>query len=525
MTDRVKKYKEQSVSFISLKVRMLLYLALSAIIAVGVFFAADLVAKAYVNNVYLSEEKVKERDAEYKASLQNYVIENHVSSNDTAKIAKWVKEHKYLYVMIYKDDRLLFDSGSYDGNAPEMGENKENVDENPSETGKSDEDSGITVRPPTKDELIAMAAKTGSYPIFMMDRVILVTIVDYTEYLCYDIGNLISLFVAFASFILVMWIFFYSITRRITKLSHEVRMVAEGNMNHPIDSRGRDEITSLSLDVEYMRSSMLENIENEKFAIQSNKELITAMSHDIRTPLTVLLGYIDIMKLNASDSQMREYLDATEKTALRLKKMSDDMFSYFLVYGGDPELTIQECSARTLIEQMLSSSVFLLREQGYNINYNFEQEGAGFLEDTVMVTDPAQLMRIVENIFSNILKYADKSAPVSIYTNSEIDEMTIKVSNKTSDNIDEAQRNGIGLKSCMKLANAMDIRFSYGEEDGVFLVTMYVPIIPRIAYDDTDDTDTDERSGFAKWLHHSLEKLKFWQKKSPTDTDTMSEQE
>lgn len=526
MTEKTtNEYKEGKSAFISLKIKMLLCLAFATVLAVGVFFLVNVLAKTYVEKVYLSEEHKKERDAEYKASLQDYVLENQLFSNDTKKIAEWAQKHKYLYVMVYKNDELLFESGSYDEDNSEIGENKENDDKNPSgsvdgdgsenssgssESGKDNDSgkypgSGITVKPPTRDELIANAAKTGSFPIYMMDGVILVTMVDYTEYLCYDIGNIVSIVVAFVVFTLTMWIFFYNITRRITKLSREVRVVAEGNISHPIDSIGDDEITSLSLDVEYMRSSMLENIESEKLAIESNKELITAMSHDIRTPLTVLLGYIDIMKLQAPEGQMRSYIDATEKTALRLKKMSDDMFKYFLVYGGETDVKIQECNARTLVEQMISGSVFLLREQGYDIRYNYEKESAEFLSDVVMVTDPAQLMRIVENVFSNIFKYADKSAPVSIFTDSDIDEMTIKVNNSVSKNIDEAQRNGIGLKSCMKLANAMDIRFSYGEEDGIFDVTMYVPIIPHIDYSEMEE---EESRGVVVWMGSVLKKLK-----------------
>ena len=253
-----------------------------------------------------------------------------------------------------------------------------------------------------------------------------------------------------------------------------------------------------------MRSSMLENIEKEHAALESNRELITAMSHDIRTPLTVLLGYLDIMKLNAPQGDMQQYIEASERTALRLKKMSDDMFSYFLAYGGAIEVSVQECDARTLIDQMLSGHVFLLREQGYNIEFNFESEDNDFLSRVIVVTDPPQLMRIVENIFSNIMKYADKEKAISIFVGAETDELTIKVSNYVALNPDLAQKNGIGLRSCMKLANAMDVRFSSGEEDGIFTSLMYVPIIPIVSYKETED---EEEGGIIGWFRSILSKL------------------
>lgn len=564
-------------TYSSLRLTMLSMLLFSLGVALILFFATNILANRYIEKNYLSEEKKAERADSYKADLQKYVTDNGLSCDDTKKIAEWAQGNKYLYVLIFKDDKLLFESGQYEEeNDPESGENKENADDNPDnsvengdestnpdagtgdggtgddpdggipdtgadgsgtegggtdgsdgstdtdtsdKTGENDgknEDtnkdenkypsSGITIKTPTRDELIAEAVAGGSHPIVTSDGVLLASMVDYTEYLYYDIINIASIVIAFIAFILVMWIYFLEITKRITRLGKEVTAVADGDMNRTITADGEDEITRLCSDVEYMRSSMVENIAKERAALEANRELITAMSHDIRTPLTVLLGYIDIMKLNAPEGDMQQYIEASERTALRLKKLSDDMFGYFLVYGGGIEVDVQECDARTLVDQMLSGHVFLLREQGYNIEFNFEGEDNTFLENIIVVTDPPQLMRIVENIFSNIMKYADKEKPVSIYIGAETDELTIKVSNSVSLTPNEAQKNGIGLRSCMKLANAMDIRFSSLEEDGVFTSLMYVPIIPNVEY---AEGETEEgKRGIVDWFSSIFEKCR-----------------
>ena len=522
-------------------------------IALVLFFVTNFLADLYIQKKYMSEERRKERAASYVEDLQNYVTENGLSSDDTNEISKWAKGYRYLYVLIYKDDKLMFESGNYESsNTDKTGENKENADDVPDNSvengaentdnntdgrdtdtpadtdGASDESQktegasqkddgkyqapGITVRVPTRDELIAEAVAGGSHPIVTTDGVLIASMVDYTEYLYYDIFNIVSVMLGFIGFLLVMWVYFFELTKRITQLGKEVTAVADGDMTRAITAEGEDEITRLCTDVEYMRSSMLENIEKERAALEANRELITAMSHDIRTPLTVLLGYIDIMKLNAPEGDMQQYIEASERTALRLKKMSDDMFSYFLVYGGGIEVSVQECDARTLVDQMLSGHVFLLREQGYTIDFNFEGEDNEFLSDTIVVTDPPQLMRIVENIFSNVMKYADKEKTVSIFVGAEVDEMTIKVTNHVAQNIDGAQKNGIGLRSCMKLANAMDIRFSSDGEDGVFNSVMYVPIIPHIEYSDTEGEE--ERGGFIGWLTYVFERLKNYSTKA-----------
>ena len=522
-------------------------------VAIMLFFVSNFLFDRYIDKKYLSEEAKNSRIEEYKNDLQNYVTENGLSCDDTKKISEWAKNNKYLYLLIYKDDQLLFESGQYgedeEKKDPEMGENKENADdgtdnsvdnniEDPSNTegsegtngasGDGSEESvesttkdevagdgrednkypstGITVKTPTREELIAEAVTRGSHPIIASDGVLLASMVDYTEYFYYDLFNIVSIIISFVSIVFVMWFYFFEITKRITRLGREVTAVADGDMDRTITSEGEDEITRLCTDVEYMRSSMLENIEKERAALEANRDLITAMSHDIRTPLTVLLGYIDIMKLNSHDAEMQQYIEASERTALRLKKMSDDMFGYFLVYGGGIEVEVQECEAKTLIDQMLSGHVFLLREQGYDIDFNFEREDNSFLENVTVVTDPPQLMRIVENLFSNVMKYADKEKTVSVFVGLETDEMTIKVSNYIASNPDMAQKNGIGLRSCMKLANAMDIRFSSEEKDGVFTSLMCVPIIPIVEY---KDTETEEgKRGFGQWLSSIFTKCK-----------------
>ena len=538
-------------------------------VAIALFFATNFITDGYIQKKYLSEEKKSERAETYVKELQKYVTDNGLSCDDTKEISKWAQGYKYLYVLIYKDDKLLFESGRYEEEkAPEMGENKENADDaqvNPGEnqapgadtdTQKPDgEDdvspdmdgasaetegvsgsegvdksetqdsgkypnSGITVRTPSREELIAEAVAGGSHPIVASDGVLLASMVDYTEYLYYDVFNIVSILLGFLGFWLVMWFYFFELTRRITRLGREVTAVADGDMTRSITAEGEDEITRLCTDVEYMRSSMLENIEKERAALEANRELITAMSHDIRTPLTVLLGYLDIMKLNAPEGDMQQYIEASERTALRLKKMSDDMFGYFLVYGGGIEVSEQECDARTLADQMLTGHVFLLREQGYSIDFNFEGEDNSFLSDTVVVTDPPQLMRIVDNIFSNVMKYADPEKPVTVFVGADVDEMTIKVTNYVRPNPDEAQKNGIGLRSCMKLANAMDVRFSSAEEDGVFKSVMYVPIIPHIEYGMGKDEET--RGGIVGWLKSVFEKSKEFLKKLLSKIKTLS---
>ena len=172
--------------------------------AVGMYILCQIASSAYINNYYLSEQKRKEREDNYLAELQNYVDRNELDSEDTENLAKWVSSNRYLYVMIYKDDKLLIDSGT----ASEKEENVGGVGDKPTHDsgegmGTDDKehspypDSGLTVTFPTKEDLIKYAEEKGTYPIEMNDGVpLLVSVVDYTEYFYFDMTNIASLVVA-----------------------------------------------------------------------------------------------------------------------------------------------------------------------------------------------------------------------------------------------------------------------------------------------------------------------------------------
>ena len=455
---------------------MLYALVVSIVISIFTFIITELASQAYIENKYLSDDSRRIREQNYLSELQSFVDRHELESVDTDILADWVRDNRYLYVMIYKDDQLLLDSDTASKpNDDENEEEDEETEEQPDDEKKEEQgpESGITVTFPTREDLIAYAKERGTYPIEMTDGIpLLVSLVDYTEYFYYDIVNIISLGLAGIVLIVIIMLYFNSITGRITKLAKNVAVVASGDMDHSVkpEAKNKDEIYRLADNVENMRCAMLETIAKEREAINSNTELITSMSHDIRTPLTVLLGYIDLMKMNTSDEKLSEYLEASENTAMRLKQMSDDMFGYFVVFGEEGRnVDIEKYEVSTLFEQIISEKVLLLSEQGYRINVTRSEN---IPETLTVMTDAPKLMRIAENIFSNITKYADKDYPVSISTIYNNNKVTVAIVNKTLQNTKMVESNGIGLKTCYKLAELIGIDFFVEQTDGNFAVRL-----------------------------------------------------
>ena len=459
-----------------------LFLTLAMVFVIGFsiaalgFLAVRVGFDRYIETTYLSEENKEARENSYVMDLQNYILENGIESTDPKLFSEWVKMQKYVYLMIYKDDELFFSSDM------EL-EDKEETDE-PTEGDEGDENadtekeapstpgSGITVDMPTYEELKEYAAKNDLHPINVADGVLFASIADFTEYLYYDVSNILSLIAAMVGFAVVFIIFFSRILGRVTRLAADVNRVAEGDMTYSIRTRGDDEISRLSSQVENMRSSILENLEREREIRAANEELITSMSHDIRTPLTVLLGYIDVMKMHPHDETMGDYIKATEATALRLKKLSDDMFGYFLVFGDKAiEANIQDYDGTTLLSQMLDEHVLLLRENGYTVSY---EEGSG-LEGVSIMTDAPKAMRLIDNIFSNLHKYSDPERPITVGVSMESERALLTVENGIAKDTRTAESNGIGLKTCVKLAELLDIGFEYERQKDCFRCVIAFP--------------------------------------------------
>ena len=480
----------------SLRARFFAVLIIAVIIGMSIYFVSRFAAYSYINTVYTAEENRKEREIEYIKDLQDFAIKNKISSDNTGKLSRWAKENRYVYLLVYKDDQLFYTSddepeteeGLGEGEKPSLDEKPDSSEgenstaqkppsENKEDSSNSENDNpgGVTVDYPTREELFEYAQKNELHPLELTDGTMLASITEFTEYLYYDIANIVSLAAAVLFVVAMISLYFQKVTGRIIRLGEDVNKVAEGDMAHKISAKGKDEISKLSFHVDDMRNAIIENLRKEQEALDSNTALITSMSHDIRTPLTVLLGYLDVMREKCSDdSEMQSYLSRAESTAMRLKKLSDDLFNYFLVFGGrELEINMESYSAATLIDQMLSEHILLMSESGYDVSMT----GFDFADftDVKIKTDAHKLVRIFDNVFQNIYKYTDKAYPVSIFVKKTESCAEVSFKNYILRDTDKAESNGIGIKTCKKLGEYINVGFSHCADEDWFTVSLTLP--------------------------------------------------
>lgn len=454
------EYKEQGIipKHRSLYIGLLYNIARGLLFAIALWLVIMFTSYYFIAIYYTTPVKQAERHSEYLTDLQFFVTQNEIGEEESGEIAEWVRENPYVYLVVYYTQ-----DAEQSGNSPA---------DKPREFLGSRIDESID-----RTQLVAEATSGGYHRIELTDgSSVSVALAEYTENLYYTSFNVISIGFAILAFTLSLVKYIKIIIDRIKRFESDVTIVSEIDMNYKIVSEGADEISNLSDKVEQMRQRMLSHIKSEQEARETNAELLSSISHDIRTPLTVLMGYVEMMKEHGDhDELMTSYIAATESTALRLKQLSDDMFRFSLAFGDtEKSVKLEEYDARTLFEQLFAEHFVLMREMGYDIR--LERVSEELKEGSIMRTDAPNLMRIVDNVFSNLRKYADINKPIVFSYEVVGDRIIFKCRNFIRTDTEGAESNGIGLKTCVRLGSLVAEKFEYKHKGDEFICSLTVEI-------------------------------------------------
>ena len=439
--------------FVSVRTRLVIALVVSLLIGGAIFAVVREVGDFVAWKYYFKATTAQQREEGYVRELQNYVLEHKISTDEVGRVIGWASG-KPVDVYVYKDDDLIYRPDWFTGFDPSAipGVFIESEFYREWFSGDRSFEQYLTEEARTKYNHTLNAILEGNkelVPLYCVDGTLLITLSDYSEITANNIITAISLIIALAVFATIMIFCFRNMARRVNKLAREVRLVGAGNLDAPIKMKGNDDITWLAQDINLMRSSMVDNMTKEREAWEANSALITAMSHDIRTPLTVLMGYLDLIELSDGDEVNAEYLEICRENAQRLKKLSDDMFSYFLVFGkNDLGLKTESVKASAEISNMIAEHAVLLSEKGYNIV-------CSDMPDACVRIDVAYFHRIIDNVFSNIAKYADKEREVTVTAEAQGECFTLTFENAIRKDKAIPESNRIGLKTCSKIIENM----------------------------------------------------------------------
>lgn len=250
---------------------------------------------------------------------------------------------------------------------------------------------------------------------------------------------------------------------RIQKLQQHIDAFSLGDWSYPIAQDSKDEIGQLFKDLEQLRLCYVEKSEQEESALQANRQLITDLSHDLRTPLTILKGYLEILQLNlAKDAEQKEkYLRMAQEKANLIEQLSNKTLEYAMISQPKLSAHIKTVVSDTILQQVSDQIEYLIMKD-YTVTFDYE-----IAKDSVQI-DESYWHRILNNLFSNVLKYADKKAEVKVYLRIS-GCIFLEITNKKIP-IKEQERNKIGLKSVEKMLRAQNGSLEIIQNDAHFTV-------------------------------------------------------
>jgi len=426
--------------------KMFFYFLISVGIGVGLYFLMNYFSSSFILSHMSNTSAIQDQTGLEVSDFQEYVTENGLATSDKDAISRWIFGEKYVFMNIYKNDYLVFSSSNL------------NYDK---EVHISDRERDL----PSYRRLYNVDFSDGTAQVG-------ICLLAASKY--YDAALLIELALSFFCFVVLFFFFISKEIRYVGRLKNELNIMGSGDLDHPITVRGNDEIAFLALDMEKMRLSFLERIKGEKEAKRANSELITSISHDLRTPLTILIGNLDIVadKKYKTGEQLDHYIASSRDKAYQIKELSDKLFEYFLVFGDEytePKLEPADC--RELFTNILGGYALSLEDRGQEIALSSE------IPECTIKINPIAVRRVFDNLFINILKYADPGVPVDLSFGLEGGCVSATLRNRIKKDAAKEKSTNIGLATCEKIMSQHHGTFYAAAVGDEFCATVRFPVV------------------------------------------------
>ncbi|WP_026656473.1 sensor histidine kinase [Butyrivibrio sp. AE3003] len=256
--------------------------------------------------------------------------------------------------------------------------------------------------------------------------------------------------------------------RSYSKIKDSAEKLAAGDMTAHVDVRGMPQFmeetgTALNDIQAGIEIALAERTKSERM----KTELITNVSHDIKTPITSIINYVDLLdKENLENENAKEYLEVLNRQSLRLKKLVEDIIEASKISSGNIELNMEEVNAEVLLDQSIGEFAERLKEKKIEVVVNSCDS------EMHLIADNRYLWRVFDNIMSNIVKYAqaDTRAYVDLENNGDKLRFTFRNTSREQLNISPEELmerfvrgdksrytdgNGLGLSIAHSLTEAM----------------------------------------------------------------------
>lgn len=213
--------------------------------------------------------------------------------------------------------------------------------------------------------------------------------------------------------------------RYIAKISSAIQHISEGDLNTTVEVTGDDEFAAMAANLNKMSADIRRLMDKEREAEQSKNELITNVAHDLRTPLTSIIGYLELLsgKVQLPPDMEKKYIDIAYAKSKRLEKLIEDLFGLTKMNCGKAAMHVSKVDVVKLVSQLLEEFYPSFAEK--NLSYELQSN----VPQRVITADGNLLARLFDNLINNAIKYGADGKRVLVNIRADAQIVTVSVTN------------------------------------------------------------------------------------------------
>ncbi|MEG0857207.1 MAG: HAMP domain-containing sensor histidine kinase [Terrisporobacter sp.] len=210
---------------------------------------------------------------------------------------------------------------------------------------------------------------------------------------------------SFGASIISIGVFTYYVLKKLDCLRYIMdgtQRIKDGDIHYKIDLEGEDNFTMLADNINNIRDGLDKAIDNQLRSERMKSELITNVSHDLKTPLTSIINYVELIKKeeDISPVYLKDYVNVLDSKSKRLKALIEDLFEASKASSGNIELNMEKIDLTQLLRQSIGELEEKISEANLDLKIDVPEE------KVYIRADGRRLYRVLENLLSNISKYS-----------------------------------------------------------------------------------------------------------------------
>lgn len=235
-------------------------------------------------------------------------------------------------------------------------------------------------------------------------------------------------FIGIATFLITFTLLVNIKVNYIKYLTKEVKIIKNEGFGKVIKVKGGDELAELCGSINDMSLELGEKIANEKKIENNKNELITNISHDLKTPLTSIIGYLELLNsTEISEREKDEYIQIAYNKSLRLKELVNELFEYTKLASNELILKKDRVNISVVLSQAVGESIINFSDK--NIDVVLDNP----YDELFCNVDSAQMLRVFENLIKNAEKYSDINSVFKVVVRLEKEQIVISFRNKCTE--------------------------------------------------------------------------------------------